>query len=224
MPEMFIAGPEGRIEARYFPQPRPNAPVALILHPHPQNGGNMNTKITFALYKSFVELGFNVLRFNFRGVGRSEGLFDGGEGELTDAATLMDWLQAKNPDAPATWVAGFSFGSWIGMQLLMRRPEIAGFVSVSPPANTYDFSFLAPCPVSGMVVHGTRDAVVPASSIAGLLNKLALQKNITVTHKSVEGADHFYDGHTGVLMDSIKDYVLNQHNQEAAALLRAKAS
>lgn len=218
MPELFITGPEGRIEARYFPQQTPNAPVALILHPHPQQGGSMNTKVTFALYKTFVEMGFNVLRFNFRGVGRSEGTFDGGEGELTDAATLMDWLQAKNPDAPATWVAGFSFGSWIGMQLLMRRPEIAGFVSVSPPANTLDFSFLAPCPVSGLVMHGTRDTIVPAASIDSLLGKLALQKNITVTHKQIEGADHFYDGYTGAMMNGIREYVLNEHNREHQAI------
>lgn len=106
MPELFITGPDGRLEARYFPQKTPNAPVALILHPHPQHGGSMNSKVTFALYKTFVEMGFNTLRFNFRGVGKSEGKFDDGEGELADAATVMDWLQSNNPDAPATWVAG----------------------------------------------------------------------------------------------------------------------
>src|SRR5277367_5243733 len=84
-----------------------------------------------------------------------------GTGELSDAASALDWAQTINPEARACWVAGFSFGAWIGMQLLMRRPEVEGFISIAPPANLYDFSFLAPCPSSGLIVHGDKDAVVP---------------------------------------------------------------
>ena len=146
MPDVIFPGPEGRIEGRFSPPPRPRAPVALILHPHPQGGGTMNDRITQAMYKSFVARGFAVLRFNFRGVGRSQGTFDNGIGELSDAASALDWVQSIHPEAQTTWIAGFSFGAWIGMQLLMRRPEIRGFLSVAPPANMYDFSFLAPCP------------------------------------------------------------------------------
>ena len=99
MPEINISGPAGRIEARYHHEPGPNAPVALILHPHPQFGGTMNNQVVYHLYYSFQRRGFSVLRFNFRGVGRSEGLFDNGPGELADAATALDWLQAYNTDA-----------------------------------------------------------------------------------------------------------------------------
>ena len=67
-------------------------------------------------------------------------------GELSDAAAALDWLQGMNADAKSCWIAGYSFGAWIGMQLLMRRPEIDCFISVSPPANSYDFAFLAPAP------------------------------------------------------------------------------
>src|SRR5690606_31777048 len=102
----------------------------------------------------------STLRFNFRGVGGSQGVFDDGEGELSDAAYALDWMQDLNKNAPYVWVGGFSFGSWVGMQLLMRRPEIKGFISISPPANDRDFSFLAPCPTSGLIIHGSDDDLV----------------------------------------------------------------
>src|SRR3546814_9501241 len=84
----------------------------------------MNGRITQALYKTFQRRCFATLRFNFRGVGRSQGTFDNGIGELSDAAAALDWVQSFHPEAQTTWIAGFSFGAWIGMQLLMRRPEI----------------------------------------------------------------------------------------------------
>ncbi len=149
MPEIIFNGPAGRLEGRFHPSTQRGAPIAIILHPHPQFGGTMNNQIVYNLYYAFAERGFSVLRFNFRGVGRSQGAFDHGQGELSDAAAALDWVQTINPDARACWIAGVSFGSWIGMQLLMRRPEVEGFISVAPPANRFDFSFLAPCPSSG---------------------------------------------------------------------------
>ncbi|MSP49458.1 MAG: alpha/beta fold hydrolase [Alphaproteobacteria bacterium] len=192
MPEIVINGPAGRIEGRYLPPKVANAPVALMLHPHPQHGGTMNNKIVYTLYNLYAQRGFAALRFNFRGVGRSQGTFDRGEGELSDAAAALDWLQTYNPDAAACWVSGFSFGAWIGMQLLMRRPEISGFVSIAPPANLYDFSFLAPCPSSGLIVHGTADEVVPSESVQKLVDKLSNQRDITIRYKSIPGANHFF--------------------------------
>ena len=118
MPEVIINGPAGRIEGRYHHEPTPGAPIAIILHPHPQFGGTMNNQIVYSLYYTYVQRGFSVLRFNFRGVGRSQGIFDQGPGELSDAATALDWLQLANPDAKSCWIAGVSFGSWIAMQLL----------------------------------------------------------------------------------------------------------
>ena len=152
MPELIINGPAGRIEARYHHERGNNNPIALILHPHPQFGGTMNNQVVYHLYYLFVQRGFSVLRFNFRGVGRSQGYFDNGPGGLADASSARDWLQLQNPDSRSCWIAGMSFGTWIAMQLLMRRPEIDGFICVAPPANLYDFSFLAPCPSSGLMV------------------------------------------------------------------------
>ena len=133
MPEILFAGPEGRLEGRYHPQREKDTPIALILHPHPQFGGTMNNRVVYNLHYCFHKMGFNVMRFNFRGVGRSQGEFDQGVGELSDAAAALDYLQTHNPNTKHCWVVGFSFGAWIGMQLLMRRPEISGFISVSPP-------------------------------------------------------------------------------------------
>src|SRR3546814_15750759 len=111
-----------------------------MLHPHPQDGGTMNNKVVYTLFHAFVRQGFSVLRFNFRGVGRSQGVFDRGECELSDAASALDWLQTYHDNAASCWIAGFSFAAWIGHQLLMRRPEIQGFVPVAPPATTPPFT------------------------------------------------------------------------------------
>ena len=207
MPDIIFNGPEGRLEGRYHHSKKSGAPIALVLHPHPQHGGTMNNKIVYAMYQVFVQQGFSVLRFNFRGVGRSQGIFDSGIGELSDAASGLDWVQAHNPNASACWVAGFSFGAWIGMQLMMRRPEIGGFVSVAPPANLYDFSFLAPCPASGLIVHGDRDDVVPKADVDKLSNKLNAQKNIDVAYETISGADHFFSDADTQIAEIVGDYL-----------------
>ena len=207
MPEVFVNGPEGRLEGRYKPGDRPDAPVALVLHPHPQHGGTMNNKVAYTLYQLFSQRGFSVLRINFRGVGRSQGEFDNGPGELSDAASALDWLQSFNPNASSCWIGGFSFGAWIAMQVLMRRPEIAGFIAVSPPANMYEFTFLAPCPSSGLIVHGSADELVPEPVLATLAEKLSLQKNITIDYDIVDGADHFFQNHLETFTERVDRYL-----------------
>ncbi|WP_439817513.1 alpha/beta hydrolase [Zavarzinia sp. CC-PAN008] len=207
MPEIIFNGPAGRLEGRYQQGKTPTAPMALILHAHPQFGATMNNKVVYNLFHAFAQRGFAVLRFNFRGVGRSQGAFDNGQGELADAASALDWLQTYNPNAASCWVAGYSFGSWIGMQLLMRRPEIAGFISVSPPASRYDFTFLAPCPSSGLIVHGSDDQTVQEVDTAKLADRLAHQRGIKVTYKRIEGASHFYEDHLDDLNAVVNAYL-----------------
>jgi len=207
MPDVIFNGPDGRLEGRYHPSTDPSAPIAIVLHPHPQYGGTMNNKVVYTIFHAFARRGFSVLRFNFRGVGRSQGVYDGGPGELADAASSLDWLQQLNPNAGQCWVGGFSFGAWIGMQLLMRRPEIDGFVSVAPPANVFDFSFLAPCPSSGLIVHGTNDDLVPEPTVAKLAAKLATQRNIKVRYQTIEGANHFFGTHLDALDGMVDAYL-----------------
>ena len=207
MPEVIFNGPEGRLEGRYHHSKIANAPIALLLHPHPQHGGTMSNKVVYALYQSFVKRGFSALRFNFRGVGRSQGVFDNGQGELSDAATALDWMQGHNPNAKICWIGGFSFGAWVAMQLMMRRPEISGFISVAPPASIHDFSFLAPCPASGMIVHGDKDDIVPIVSVEKLAQKLKKQKNIEIDYRVLKGGDHFLVDHCVDLMGMVDDYL-----------------
>lgn len=210
MPEIIFNGPAGRLEAKYSHSKVPNAPLALVLHPHPEHGGTMNNKITYMMHQAFVQRGFSTMRFNFRGVGKSQGTFDKGEGELSDAATALDWMQEINKNAPYVWVGGFAFGAWIGMQLLMRRPEIQGFISVAPPANIYDFSFLAPCPSSGMIVQGGADNVVPKQPVDKLVEKLHAQNGIEIDYRVINGANHFFH-------DKCDDLVMNMHDHMNAA-------
>lgn len=207
MPELIINGPAGRIEARYHHEAASGSPVALILHPHPQFGGTMNNQVVYGLYYTFAQRGFSVLRFNFRGVGKSQGTWDGGPGELADAASALDWLQSVNPEARSCWIAGVSFGTWIAMQLLMRRPEIDGFVCVAPPSNLYDFTFLAPCPSSGLMINGEADRVVPSQSVAELAARLKTQRGIKVEHELVPGANHFFENKTDELMERVGHYI-----------------
>ncbi|MCH7831547.1 MAG: alpha/beta hydrolase [Proteobacteria bacterium] len=207
MPEVIFNGPDGRLEGRYHQSKRPNAPLALLLHPHPQYGGTMNNKVVFNLYQNFARRGFSSLRFNFRGVGRSQGQFDNGQGELSDAASALDWMQSRNPNTNTCWIAGFSFGAWVAMQLMMRRPEISGFISIAPPASQHDFSFLAPCPASGMIIHGDKDEVVPQSSVDKLAQKLQKQKNIKIDYRIIEGSDHFFLDHLEPLNEQVNDYL-----------------
>jgi alpha/beta superfamily hydrolase len=207
MPEVIINGPEGRIEGRYQHGKAPNAPIALLLHPHPQHGGTMNNKIVYAMFREFAGRGFSTLRFNFRGVGRSQGEFSRGEGELSDAASALDWLQNYNENAAACWIGGFSFGAWIGMQLLMRRPEINSFISVSPPAGLYDFGFLAPCPSSGLIVHGDKDEIVSIEAVQKLVHKLSHQRDITIEYQPVAGANHFFTDKMPELGAAIQKYL-----------------
>ena len=207
MPDVMFTGPEGRLEGRYHQSKEEHAPIALILHPHPQYGGTMNHKVVFSLFHVFVNRGFSVLRFNTRGVGRSQGRFDNGMGELSDAAAALDWLQAMNADAKSCWIAGYSFGAWIGMQLLMRRPEIEAFISVAPPANSYDFSFLAPCPSSGLILHGDQDVSVPPESVQKLVHKLSHQRDIKIDFRKIPGADHFFADNAEVVAEHADAYI-----------------
>ena len=94
--EIFIPGPSGKIQAKYFKNKQQGAPIALVLQPHPQYGGTMNNRIVYETYNSFYKNGFSVIRINFRGVEKSDGIFDNGQRELSDAAAALDWIEKDN--------------------------------------------------------------------------------------------------------------------------------
>ncbi len=205
--EIFIPGPVGRLEAKYFKSKKSTSPIALMLHPHPQYGGTMNNKVVVETFNTFVENEFSICRFNFRGVGKSDGEFDNGQGELADAAAALDWIERENFDNSQCWIAGFSFGSLIAMQLLMRRPEINRFVAISPQPKVYDFSFLYPCPTSGVVIHGKKDELVPTQHINELNKRLSSQKGINVEFDLIADANHFFSNANQTLVKSLNKYI-----------------
>ena len=205
--EIFIPGPIGRLDAKYFKSKKNTSPIALILHPHPQYGGTMNNKVVVDTFNTFMEHNFSVCRVNFRGVGKSDGEFDNGQGELADAAAALDWIERENFDNSQCWIAGFSFGALIAMQLLMRRPEISRFITISPQPNVYDFTFLAPCPTSGLIVHGKNDELVPFETVNELSNRLKSQKGIKIEFQSILNANHFFSKADGALIKVLNKYI-----------------
>ncbi len=205
--EIFIPGPSGRLEGKYYKNPKFGSPVAIVLQPHPQYGGTMNNKIVQTIYNIFLENGFSVLKINFRGVGKSDGVFDNGQGELSDAAAALDWIERENLDYSQCWVSGFSFGALICMQLIMRRPEVNNFIAVSPQPNVYDFSFLAPCPTSGQVVYSDNDELVTKDSIIELDNRIKSQKGVEVLFSKIKGANHFFKEKEDELRSVIEKYI-----------------
>ena len=217
MPEVMISGMEGRLEGRYSHSKQPNAPVALLLHPDPRCGGTMNNRVVLTMYQTFVKRGFSVLRINFRGVGKSQGSYGEGEGELADAATALDWLQDINPSASAAWIGGFSFGAWIGMQLLMRRPEIHRFVVVAPPADMYDFGFLAPCPCSGLILQGDADTTINPNSVEKLAERLTAQRGLSIEYNTIDGANHYFADHLEPLSEKVGNYIDSNMGRAFAA-------
>ena len=205
--EVFIPGPAGRLEGKYFKNQKQKSPIAIVLQPHPQYGGTMNNRVVVEVFKSFVENGFSVLRINFRGVGKSDGTFDNGQGELSDAAAALDWIERENQDFSQCWVSGFSFGSLICMQLIMRSPEVTKFISVSPQPNVYDFTFLAPCPISGQIIIGEKDELVSKESINDLMARLKIQKGIEIKFNEVKNSNHFFKNKESDLKKTINQYI-----------------
>ena len=205
--EIFIPGPAGRLEAKYYKNPKFGSPVAIVLQPHPQYGGSMKNKIVQLMFNIFLENGFSVVKINFRGVGKSDGVFDNGQGELSDAAAALDWIERENLDYSQCWASGFSFGALICMQLIMRRPEVDNFIAISPQPNVYDFSFLAPCPTSGQVVYSQNDELVTKESISELDNRIKSQKGVQVNFSEIKGANHFFKDKENELKREIDKYI-----------------
>lgn len=208
MAEVFFNGPTGRLEGRFHKSENPRAPLVLVLHPHPAQGGTMNNRVTYTIFQAFVNMGFSVLRFNYRGVGNSQGEIDGtGVGELADAIVALDYLQNMDSETNVCWIAGYSFGAWIAAQVLMRRPEISGFVFVSPPTNLYSFDFLSPCPASGLIIQGGKDTIVSETSVEMLAEQLASHRFVHVEYRLIPGADHLYGNQLKEVHDIITTMV-----------------
>jgi hypothetical protein len=187
-----LYGPAGKLEA-VLNGGRDDAPyAALVYHPHPLGGGTMHNKVVYHAMKVFSGLGLPVLRFNFRGVGLSEGTHDHGRGELEDARAALDWLDSSL-HLPIL-IAGFSFGSFIGLSAGCGDPRVKGLIGLGVPyraeGRSYTYELLEHCTKPKLFISGTEDQFGPRSSVEPML-KLAAEPREIVW---IEGAEHFFQG------------------------------
>lgn len=202
---LFIPTTHGQLEALYRPRSNEAARVALILHPHPQHGGTMHNKVVFRAAKALQESGFETLRFNFRGVGASTGQFDEGRGEGEDARVALDYLLDQQPRAREVIVAGFSFGSIIGLRLGCADARVHRLIAIGAPARLSNLDFLRACSKPKLFVHGVEDTVAPLAPLADVLAQLPANANLQLVR--IASAGHFFDDHAAELMRAIKDFV-----------------
>ena len=163
--EFMLAGPAGRLEvATDVPEPGcARAGVAILCHPHPLGGGTLRNKVVTMLDRSLRELGLATVRFNFRGVGESEGSFDEGNGEMADLLAVAEWVQRVRP-GDALWLAGFSFGAYVAAKAARHLP-VKQLILVAPPVQKYPIAALPHPPCPWLVVQGEDDDVVDPQAV-----------------------------------------------------------
>jgi alpha/beta superfamily hydrolase len=187
---LFLDGPAGRLEA-LLEEPEDAAPreAALVCHPHPQHGGTMHNKVVYRVARGLRRAGAVVLRFNYRGVGRSEGVYDEGEGELEDARAALGHLRRRYSELPFT-LAGFSFGSRIVLRLGCASPGARRVIAVGFPTIYKDSSYLETCTVPRIFVQSTQDQFGPLQEIEPLVAALPEPRRLI----AIQAEDHFFAG------------------------------
>ena len=164
---LAIAGPAGRIEAALdLPEPGavPQPVLAIVCHPLPTEGGSMHNKVVTMTARALRESGITTLRFNFRGVGQSEGVFDDGQGELEDLRAVAAWARAEHPDK-ALWLAGFSFGAWVSLRAAVELGA-AALVSIAPPVGrSWSFDDITIPTIPWLLIQGEADEIVDAGAV-----------------------------------------------------------
>jgi uncharacterized protein len=197
--KITVAGPAGRLEAAVDFDGSPSRAIAVVCHPHPLQHGTMQNKVVTTLVRAFASLGVVGIRFNFRGVGASEGGFGDGIGERDDARAVVRWARERWPGLPL-YLGGFSFGAGVALAVAADvRPK--GLVTVSPAVDKLPGSFVPPdCP--WLLVHGAADDVVPLDSTASWVETLAVRPRFVV----LEGVGHFFHGQLRVLEETVKSF------------------
>ena len=197
-----LKGPAGHLEALLDePEGTPKAAV-VFAHPLPTHGGTMHTKAVFQGAKGLVRAGYAVLRFNFRGVGKSEGEFDEGPGERGDFTAALDYMAARYPDLPL-WAAGFSFGSWIALETGAVDDRVKVLIGIAPPVTRegYDFSNTLKSTKPKFFVQGESDDICPIQDMWKFYGQLQEPKELAV----IDAADHLFDGHTTEVGEALED-------------------
>jgi alpha/beta superfamily hydrolase len=203
----LLPGPTGALEVlTACPAPERAAPAtAVICHPHPQRGGTMHNKVVHTLARTFGDLGLRTVRFNFRGIGASEGVFGDAEGELEDLLAIVAWVRRQRPD-DQLWLAGFSFGGYVAARGAQQTP-VAQLVTVAPAVNMYYFKSLeSPPNVPWLVVQGDADDVVPAPIVIEWSQRMQPPPHLAV----LSGVDHFFHGRLPDLRDTLTQHLADR--------------
>jgi len=185
---LFVPGPVGNLEA-LLEEPEDGEPryAALVCHPHPQHGGTMHTKVVYRIARGLRKTGAVVLRFNYRGVNLSEGVYADGVGELEDARVCLAYLRQRYPDLPFV-VAGFSFGSRIALQMASQMPDMRRAIAVGFPTKYPGKDYLEPCAVPRTFIHSTIDVHGPMVELEELTKTLSGPPTVDF----VVSKDHFF--------------------------------
>lgn len=197
-----MAGPAGRLEILIDSPAAGSALRAAVVfaHPHPQFGGTMHTKAVYQAAKGLSRLGCEVLRFNFRGVGRSEGAFDEGVGEAADFRAALDFMAARHPGTPL-WAGGFSFGSWIGLDAGVADARVTTLIGIAPPLDRYDYEPVRTTTKPKFFIQGERDEICPLRRMREFYASCQEPKELVV----IDAADHLFDGHVTEVADAIEE-------------------
>jgi alpha/beta superfamily hydrolase len=194
-------GPAGRLDAVLEVPDRADPRAAVVLaHPDPQQGGSLHTKVVYVAAKALAGIGCAVLRFNFRGVGSSEGAWDEGRGERGDFRAGLDFMAARYP-AAELWAAGFSFGSWIALTEGSADPRVSVLVGIAPPIGIYDFAAVRTSVKPKFIIHGEADELTPLKSMYEFYALLPEPRELAV----IDAANHVFDGHVSEVGDAIED-------------------
>jgi len=205
----FIAGPAGRLEVLLWTTPASEPPfVAVVCHPHPLYGGTMHNKVVYQAAKRLHEFGIPVLRFNFRGVGLSEGAYDKGHGEEGDVRAALDYMAREFPGEPIL-AAGFSFGSLVGLRVGCKDVRVAELIGLGIPANSSDLEFLRECAKPKLIVQGGNDKFGSPEKVEAVFAALPEPKRLVI----VEGADHFFAGHLDEAGAAIDAWLAERHGR-----------
>lgn len=196
-PEGWGIGSDGVFIKGAAPGPR----AAVVMgHPHPQFGGTMHTKGVYHATKGLTRIGCAVLRFNFRGVGKSEGAWDEGAGELDDFKAALDFMADRFPGLPL-WAAGMSFGSWVGLNAGAEDDRVSALLGVASPVNKWDFEQVARSPKPKFLVHGELDEICGFKEVMAFYSRAADPKEIVF----IDGSDHLFTGKASEVADAVED-------------------
>jgi len=208
-----LIGPAGPLEGLLDkPESDPSSVRAAVVfaHPHPQYGGTMHTKAVYQGAKGLARIGCAVLRFNFRGVGRSAGNFDQGDGEKADFSAALDYMAARYPDKPL-WAAGFSFGAWVALEVGAADSRVTALIGIAPPVATsisghdYTFEHTLVSTKPKFLVQGEADEVCPIEGMWAFYGKLQEPKELV----TIDAADHLFDGKATEVGEALEDLLVD---------------